>query len=98
MGECIITSPYISGLEPLAGFPMVSVKHPHSPSNSKVAPEASAWLDGLASRYGPEELALIRRACEFAEPAYAGRLDSTGSPLFASVLGAAAILVEQRLD
>lgn len=77
---------------------MVSVKTPHSPLTGKDTPDLSAWLGTLADRFGAAELATIRRACEFAEPIYAGSADLAGAPLFASVLGAASILAEQRLD
>jgi GTP pyrophosphokinase len=77
---------------------MVSVKTPHPPLSGQDQADVAAWLDALAGRYGPAEMAVIRQACEFAAPVYAGSRDTVGATLFASVLGAAAILVEQKLD
>ena len=41
---------------------------------------------------------MIRRACELAEPLYAGQVELTGTPLLQHALGAAAILVGMNMD
>ncbi|MBI5430468.1 MAG: bifunctional (p)ppGpp synthetase/guanosine-3',5'-bis(diphosphate) 3'-pyrophosphohydrolase [Nitrosomonadales bacterium] len=55
-------------------------------------------LDALAANFAPAEGALIRRACELAEPLYAGQVELTGTPLLQHAFGAAAILVGMHMD
>jgi GTP pyrophosphokinase len=57
-----------------------------------------SWLDGLATTFAPAEVDVIRRACELAEPLYAGKTELTGVPLMQHALGAAAILAGMHMD
>ena len=57
-----------------------------------------AWLDELAKTFAPAEVDAIRRACDLAEPLYAGQVELTGTPLIQHALGAADILVGMHMD
>ena len=52
----------------------------------------------MATNFAPAEIGLIRRACELAEPLYAGQIELTGTPLLHHALGSAAILVGMHMD
>ena len=73
---------------------MVS-SQPQSSASSEII---RTWLDAIASTFTPAEVDVIRRACEFAEPLYAGQLELTGAPLIKHALGAAAILAGMHMD
>ncbi|MFA7239489.1 MAG: bifunctional (p)ppGpp synthetase/guanosine-3',5'-bis(diphosphate) 3'-pyrophosphohydrolase [Sulfuricellaceae bacterium] len=57
-----------------------------------------AWLDALPAGYAPDDVALIRRACEFAEPLYAGRQFLDNTTLMQHALGTAGIVADLPLD
>lgn len=77
---------------------MVSVTQVHSANPCDDAPDLPAWLASVVSLYNEEELAAIRRAAEFAAPAYEGAEAPTGRSLLQHALGAAAILAGMRMD
>ncbi len=52
----------------------------------------------MATNFAPAEIGLIRRACELAEPLYAGQIELTGTPLLHHALGSAAILAGMHMD
>ncbi|MCX7192344.1 MAG: bifunctional (p)ppGpp synthetase/guanosine-3',5'-bis(diphosphate) 3'-pyrophosphohydrolase, partial [Proteobacteria bacterium] len=60
--------------------------------------DTAAWLATLAPAYTSDEIGVIRRACELAEPLYAGQFELTGTPLIQHAIGAAAILVGMNMD
>jgi len=57
-----------------------------------------SWLAALTAAFAPAELYVIRRACELAEPLYAGHTELTGAPLIQHALGSADILVSMNMD
>src|SRR5690606_30988551 len=63
--------------------------HPHS---------GQAALGALATALDGEDRSLVARALEFAEPLYAGRVLSTGEPVWNHALGLTASLVAIGLD
>ena len=56
------------------------------------------WLSSLESVYGNDEIALIRRVCDFVSPVYEGHQAKTGIPLMQSALSVADILATIRTD
>jgi GTP pyrophosphokinase len=77
---------------------MVSIQHKLPSLSGADQVNIQAWLEALAKAFAPAELEVIRRACEFAEPLYAGQTELTGAPLLQHALGAAAILVGMNMD
>lgn len=73
---------------------MVSVQQQSSLDGTNIP----AWLAALPPAFAPGEVALIRQACELAEPLYAGQFELTGAPLLQHALGAAAILAGMGMD
>ena len=71
-----------------------------SPSKSLYGTDSGwlSWLDTLPAGYSSEDLALIRRACEFAEPLYADRLFLNDTTLMQHALGTAGIVASIPLD
>ncbi|MGO8753610.1 MAG: RelA/SpoT family protein, partial [Gallionellaceae bacterium] len=61
-------------------------------------PGSAAWLGALSGIFPPSELETIVRACELAEPLYAGSLELTGVPVMQHALGAASILIGMNMD
>ena len=60
--------------------------------------DASAWLDGLANQYGPEQLDLLRLSAAWMEEHSAGVIADSGVPLAGHALGTATILAGMRFD
>ena len=60
--------------------------------------DTQAWLDNLAKAFAPAEVDAIRRACDLAEPLYAGKAELTGTPLIQHALGSASLLVGMNMD
>src|SRR5688572_11419249 len=60
--------------------------------------DVEAWLDTLASARRPTEIALIRRACRFAEQAHAGQHRLSGEPYVHHAFAVARILADLKLD
>ncbi len=57
-----------------------------------------ALLGVLPKNFTPGEVASIHRACELAEPFYAGKFDLTNAPILQHALGAAEILAKMNMD
>jgi len=77
---------------------MVSVTHTFIPTSGQQTLNLQSWLDTLAKNFSSDEVATVRRACEFVEPLYAGHTELTGMPLLQHALGAAAILAGMNMD
>jgi len=77
---------------------MVSVQHPFPPLAGADSADIQTWLNALAGIFAPDEVELIRQACEFAAPLYHGKSDLTGTPLLQHALGSASILLGLNLD
>ncbi|MDD2701226.1 MAG: bifunctional (p)ppGpp synthetase/guanosine-3',5'-bis(diphosphate) 3'-pyrophosphohydrolase [Sideroxydans sp.] len=77
---------------------MVSVQHQFPPLTGDDRADIRHWMSALSDTFAPEEIDLIRQACEFAAPLYQGRTDITGTPLLQHALGAAAILIGLNMD
>src|SRR5574340_1074873 len=77
---------------------MVSVQHDFPPLAGEDSADIQQWLAALSAAYPPAEIALIRKACEFAAPLYHGQTEVTGTPLLRHAFGSAAILIGMRLD
>jgi GTP pyrophosphokinase len=60
--------------------------------------DTGLWLDEMTRKFAPAEIDSIRRACELAEPLYAGKVELTGTQLMRHALGAAEILVGMHMD
>jgi GTP pyrophosphokinase len=60
--------------------------------------DTEAWLASLESVFASAEIAIIRRACELAEPLYAGKNTQTGTPLLHHALGTATLLLGMNMD
>lgn len=77
---------------------MVSRTDTSLPPIAAENPDWRAWLDSAAEGRTPEEAALLRRACEFVLPYYAGQRVITGETVLQHALGAAGLLAGLRLD
>lgn len=77
---------------------MVFVPDLLSQASAEGALNIESWLDSLALQFNPEEVALIRKAADFAQPYYTGNCEITGAPVLHHVLGVASILVGMGLD
>ena len=77
---------------------MVSVTHTFTPASGEQELNLQSWLDTLAKNFSSDEVATVRRACEFVEPLYAGHTELTGMPLQQHALGTAAILAGMNMD
>ena len=77
---------------------MVSVQHGLPAISGVDSADIQRWLDALGAVYPSGDLALIRRACEFAAPLYHGHVQVTGTPLLQHALGSAAILSVLNMD
>jgi len=77
---------------------MVSIQHPFPPLAGTDSADIQTWLSALAGIFSPDEVELIRRACEFAAPLYHDKSDLSGTPLLQHALGSAAILLNLKLD
>ncbi len=77
---------------------MASVQHPFPPLLSQDNADIERWLLALNDVYAPEEVALIRKACEFAAPLYHDEVDVTGASLLQHALGSASILIGLHMD
>ncbi len=77
---------------------MVSIQHSATSFSDKDLADTRSWLIALAQAFTGDEQTLIRRACEFAEPLYAGRMELSGTPLLQHARGSASILVGMNMD
>ncbi len=60
--------------------------------------DCNVWLENISTGRSPDEMAVIRSACELAEKAHAGQLRLSGEPYLHHVLAVADILADLRLD
>jgi GTP pyrophosphokinase len=67
-------------------------------SNQKSSEDIRTCLDAVSKVFAPAEVGVIRRACELAEPLYAGKTELTGTPLLQHALGSASLLVGMNMD
>ncbi len=77
---------------------MVSVQHKFPPLAGQDSADIQNWLAALSDVFAPDEIDVIRKACEFAAPLYHGRNEVTGTPLLQHALGSAAILIGLHMD
>lgn len=77
---------------------MASIQHPFPPLLSQDSADIERWLLALNDVYAPDEVALIRKACEFAAPLYHDEVDVTGASLLQHALGSASILIGLHMD
>src|SRR3569833_1420994 len=77
---------------------MVSVTDQKTGASSKDLLDIPNWLATLATSHSPDEVALIRRACETAERVHGGQPRESGEPYLQHVLAVANILIDLRLD
>ncbi len=77
---------------------MVSVSDKHSGQSSKAEIDADDWLHSIEEKFPPEQLAVVRRACEVAQRAHEGQQRLSGEPYFQHSLAVATILAGVRMD
>src|SRR5512139_1386039 len=77
---------------------MVSVTHTFMPASGQQALNLQSWLATLGKNFSADEVATVRRACEFVEPLYTGHTELSGMPLLQHALGTAAILAGMNMD
>jgi GTP pyrophosphokinase len=77
---------------------MVSVQHKSSALSATEGVNISSWLASLPGGFSTAEIEVIRHACEFATPIYAGQFELTGAPLLRHAMGAGAILAGMNMD
>jgi len=77
---------------------MVSVTRPQTGFSSKDSPDLAAWLKQLAARRPADEVAVVRRACDWASRAHAGQRRASGEPYVHHSLAVASILDDLGLD
>lgn len=77
---------------------MVSVTHKFTLPTSQESLNIQAWIDSLSKSFGTDELAVMRDACEYVMPLYAGEQEITGTSLLQHALGTAAILASMNMD
>ena len=77
---------------------MVSVTHKYIPTSLQQGLNIQAWIDSLSKSFSAEEVTVIREACEFVTPFYAGQVEVSAAPLLQHALGTAAILAGMNMD
>ncbi len=77
---------------------MVSVQHKSISLTVKDCTDSVTWLEALEGVIPPAELEVLRRACEMADPLYAGQFELTEVPLMQHALGTATILADMNMD
>ena len=77
---------------------MVSIQHQFPPLAGQDSTDIQRWLAALSGVFAPDEIDLIRRACEFAAPLYHEKTEITGTPLLQHALGSASILLGLHMD
>ncbi len=68
------------------------------PKQSPVSGNIQSLLDDLSGTFAPQEIDLVRKACNLAGTLYAGQAELTGTPLLQHALGAAGILAGMNMD
>ncbi len=77
---------------------MVSIQHQFPPLAGQDSADIQRWLAALSGVFAPDEIDVIRRACEFAAPLYHEKSEITGTPLLQHALGSASILLGLHMD
>jgi len=77
---------------------VVSIQHQFPPLAGQDSADIQRWLAALSGVFAPEEIEVIRRACEFAAPLYHEKAEITGTPLLQHALGSASILLGLHMD
>ena len=77
---------------------MISVHNPTSALLASNGNDVSSWIESSAKRFSPNEVELIRHACDLAAQLYSGHTELTGAPLLEHALGAATILIDMNMD
>ncbi len=77
---------------------MVSIQHQFPPLAGQDSADIQRWLAALSGVFAPNEIDVIRRACELAAPLYHEKRDITGTPLLQHALGSASILLGLHMD
>ncbi len=77
---------------------MVSIQHQFPPLAGQDSADIQRWLAALSDVFAPEEITVIRGACEFAAPLYSGKQEIGGTPLLEHALGSASILIGLHMD
>lgn len=77
---------------------MVSIHNPISVLLDSNENDAISWIESLAKRFSPNDVELIRNACDLVTPLYADNTELTGTPLLEHALGAATILIDMNMD
>ena len=77
---------------------MVSIQHQFPPLAGQDSADIQRWLAALSGVFAPNEIDVIRRACELAAPLYHEKCDITGTPLLQHALGSASILLGLHMD
>lgn len=77
---------------------MVSIQHQFPPLAGQDSADIQRWLAALSGVFAPDEIEVIRRACELAAPLYHEKTDITGTPLLQHALGSASILLGLHMD
>ena len=77
---------------------MVSIQHQFPPLAGQDSTDIQRWLAALSGVFAPDEIDVIRHACEFAAPLYHEKSEITGTPLLQHALGSASILLGLHMD
>jgi GTP pyrophosphokinase len=77
---------------------VVSIQHQFPPLAGQDSADIQRWLAALSGVFAPNEIDVIRRACELAAPLYHEKRDITGTPLLQHALGSASILLGLHMD
>ena len=77
---------------------MVSIQHQFPPLAGQDSADIQRWLAALSGVFAPNEIDVVRRACELAAPLYHEKCDITGTPLLQHALGSASILLGLHMD
>jgi GTP pyrophosphokinase len=77
---------------------VVSIQHQFPPLAGQDSADIQRWLAALSGVFAPNEIDVIRRACELAAPLYHEKCDITGTPLLQHALGSASILLGLHMD
>jgi GTP pyrophosphokinase len=77
---------------------VVSIQHQFPPLAGQDSADIQRWLAALSGVFAPDEIDLVRRACEFAAPLYHDKTEMTGTPLLQHALGSASILLGLHMD
>jgi GTP pyrophosphokinase len=77
---------------------MVSVHSPISAALVQNGCDVPSWIASSAQRFSPEDIQIIRQACDLANQLYSEQIELTGAALMQHALGAATILIDMNMD